>query len=128
MSQPVSTPFVCKQSKCQNIQHYTLFIFAAEIFFVFEIQIHFVFDIHLVKFIQNFQLSFLVESSSDFFIHAHTHTQTMNNSLPYKILYSDGNERCTKCYCQIRSGCIQIAIMMQVNLMSGDMKPTHFSN
>lgn len=40
----------------------------------------------------------------------------MNNSLPYKVLYADGDERCTKCYNQIRSECVQIAIMMQVNL------------
>ncbi|KAJ6649063.1 Poly [ADP-ribose] polymerase [Pseudolycoriella hygida] len=37
----------------------------------------------------------------------------MNNSLPYKILYSDGNEGCTKCYNQIRTDCLQIGIMMQ---------------
>lgn len=41
--------------------------------------------------------------------------RNMNNSLPYQIRYSNGNETCTKCCNQIRSDCIQMAIMIQVN-------------
>lgn len=44
-----------------------------------------------------------------------THTiSNMDNSLPYKVSYAVGNERCRKCNCLIQSECLQIAIMDQV--------------
>lgn len=39
----------------------------------------------------------------------------MNNSLPYKVEYSVGEQNCRMCEKKIRSGCLKVAIMMQVN-------------
>lgn len=38
----------------------------------------------------------------------------MNNSLPYKVEYCVGEQNCRKCEKKIRSGCLKVAIMMQV--------------
>lgn len=39
----------------------------------------------------------------------------MNNSLPYKVFYSVGDEHCKKCLTNIQAGRLQMAIMVQVN-------------
>lgn len=38
----------------------------------------------------------------------------MDESLPYRVSYSDGEELCQKCQKEIRFGCLQIALMIQV--------------
>ncbi|XP_031638340.1 poly [ADP-ribose] polymerase-like [Contarinia nasturtii] len=37
----------------------------------------------------------------------------MENSLPYKVTYSTGNQICNKCHTQILLNCLQIAVMTQ---------------
>lgn len=38
----------------------------------------------------------------------------MDESLPYRVAYSDGDEQCQKCQEEIGFGCLQVAIMIQV--------------
>lgn len=39
----------------------------------------------------------------------------MDESLPYRVCYSNGEEKCQKCGHQINTDYLQIAVMIQVN-------------
>lgn len=96
----VSTPFVCKHYSCAIATFFLSYCRHKRLIF------------HVCSNGNRTIIECLWFLCKYFFFVSHTN---MHNSLPYTITYSDGNERCTKCSCPIRAGCMQIAIMMQVN-------------